>query len=92
MRESVIEAYLVKRVKGAGGTAYKFVSPGRRNVPDRLVVFPGGNMYFVELKAPRKELRSGQARERQRLEALGCRVEVAATKEDVDIWIDGLTT
>lgn len=88
MRESEVEAHLVKRVKEAGGMAYKFVSPGRRNVPDRMVVFPGGRVFFVELKAPRKELRSGQARERSRLESLGCTVEVARTKEQVDDLID----
>ena len=92
MRESAIEQYLVKRVKEAGGTAYKFVSPGRRGVPDRMVVFPGGRVFFVELKSPRGAMRSAQVRERQRLEFFGCRVEVCQGTEDVDIWIDGLTT
>jgi hypothetical protein len=36
--EKQIEAYLVKRVKEAGGIAYKFTSPQRRSVPDRLVL------------------------------------------------------
>jgi hypothetical protein len=36
--EKQIEAHLVKRVKEAGGIAYKFTSPQRRSVPDRLVL------------------------------------------------------
>ena len=88
MRESTVEKHLADRVKAIGGRAYKFVSPGRRNVPDRLVLLPGGRLVFVETKAPRKSLRPGQARERRRLEALGFVVEVAKTKEEVDGFIE----
>lgn len=84
MRESAVEKHLVERVRELGGRAYKFVSPGRRNVPDRLVLLPGGRAFFVETKAPRKDLRSGQARERRRLEKLGFVVEVAKTREEVN--------
>jgi hypothetical protein len=42
MRERDIEAHLVERVRELGGEAYKFVSPARRNVPDRLVLLPVG--------------------------------------------------
>lgn len=41
IRESGVEKELVARVQGAGGEAYKFTSPGRRGVPDRLVLLPG---------------------------------------------------
>lgn len=51
MKESEIEARLVRGVKALGGVAYKFVSPGNVGVPDRLVVLPGGRVIFVELKA-----------------------------------------
>ena len=37
-RESLIEKHLVAEVKKAGGVAFKFVSPGRRSVPDRCDV------------------------------------------------------
>lgn len=40
-RESVIEKHLVDAVKKSGGIAYKFKSPGRRNVPDRMLVTNG---------------------------------------------------
>lgn len=38
MLEKDIEAHLTKKVKVAGGVAYKFTSPQRRSVPDRLVL------------------------------------------------------
>jgi hypothetical protein len=38
MLEKDIEAHLVARVKAKGGIAYKFTSPQRRSVPDRLVL------------------------------------------------------
>lgn len=52
MLEKEIEAHLVRRVKEAGGIAYKFTSPQRRSVPDRLVLMPGGRALFVECKRP----------------------------------------
>lgn len=79
-RESIIEKHLVAEVKKAGGIAYKFVSPGRRSVPDRLVLLPGGHLVFVECKAPGKEPRADQLREHERLRALGFTVVVLASK------------
>lgn len=38
MLEKKIEEHLCKRVKEAGGVAFKFTSPQRRSVPDRLVL------------------------------------------------------
>ena len=55
MRERDVERYLRERVKQLGGRAYKFVSPGNNGVPDRIVMLPGGKLFFVELKAPGKE-------------------------------------
>ena len=54
MRESAIEAYLVRRCKAEGILCFKFVSPSHRGVPDRLLIFPHGLVTFVELKAPGK--------------------------------------
>ncbi|WP_088546861.1 VRR-NUC domain-containing protein [Escherichia coli] len=70
-RESLIEKHLVAEVKKAGGVAFKFVSPGHRSVPDRIVLLPGGRIVFVECKAPGKPPRADQLREHERLRALG---------------------
>lgn len=62
MRERAIETYLSERVRQAGGRAYKWSSPGRRGVPDRLVLMPGGRCYGVELKSERGEGAKGGGR------------------------------
>lgn len=87
MRESVIEAYLVQRVKQANGEAYKFKSPNRANVPDRLCLFPGPLMVFVECKAPGEKPTDAQEREHVRLRAMGFKVVVIDSKEVIDKWL-----
>lgn len=84
MLEKTIEAHLVKRVKESGGIAYKFTSPQRRSVPDRLVLLPGGGIEFVELKAPGKKPTPMQLREHERLRGLGFTVLVLDSKEKID--------
>lgn len=81
IRESTVENNLVKKVKAAGGTAYKFTSPGRKAVPDRLVLLPGGRVVFVECKAPGEMPRADQVREHNRLRALGFKVVVLDSKD-----------
>ncbi|EDY2715218.1 VRR-NUC domain-containing protein [Salmonella enterica] len=79
-RENLIEKHLVAEVKKAGGVAYKFISPGHRSVPDRIVLLPGGRIVFVECKAPGKAPRAAQVREHERLRALGFTVVVLDSK------------
>ena len=88
MRESVIERKLVNEVKKRGGLAVKFVSPGLDGVPDRLVLFPGGKMAFVELKAPGKNMRPIQERRARQLTALGFRVYCVDNKEMIGGVLD----
>ncbi|MGE4775179.1 VRR-NUC domain-containing protein [Yersinia enterocolitica] len=80
IREDSIEDNLVKEVKKAGGIAYKFISPGRRSVPDRLVLLPGGKVIFVECKAPGEKPTAAQLREHEKLRALGFTVRVLDSK------------
>lgn len=80
-RENPVEKHLIKEVKKAGGRAYKFVSPGRRSVPDRIVLLPGGRLVFVECKAPGKPPRADQLREHERLRTLGFTVVVLDSKD-----------
>ena len=50
MLEKEIERRMVKEVKNRGGLCLKFVSPGTPGVPDRIVITPDGQTYYVELK------------------------------------------
>ena len=74
MREIVIEQYLDKRVRQLGGKCWKWVSPGRRGVPDRIVLLPNNLVAFVETKAPGKKERPDQERVQTVLRSLGCLV------------------
>ena len=91
MRESDIEAALRGGVALLGGIAYKFVSPGRVGVPDRIVVMPSGVTVFVELKAPGKKPEPHQEREHQRLRERGHRVYVIDSIEGVKKLLEELT-
>ncbi len=83
MNEKFIEKKLVKIVKSMGGMALKFVSPGMDGVPDRIVLFPGGRIGFVELKAPGKKLRPLQMRRMAQLSRLGFPVCVVDDVEQI---------
>ena len=86
MLERTIEAALVRRVKELGGLCEKFVSPGRRSVPDRIVTLPGGRIVFVEVKAPGKGPTELQERDHWRRRKLGCEVFVINSIEGVDAF------
>lgn len=87
MQESKNERYLKKKIEMIGGKALKFTSPGCSGVPDRIVLLPGGRIIFVELKAPREQLRPLQVFRVNQLRALGFRVEVLDSKEAIDKFI-----
>jgi len=93
MRESAIEKYLHQQVRKAGGDTRKWVCPGRRGVPDRIVMWPprvtqnDPQTDFVETKAPDGRLEPWQKREHKRLRDMGFVVRVIWTKEQVDSYV-----
>ncbi|MBP3038077.1 VRR-NUC domain-containing protein [Bacillaceae bacterium Marseille-Q3522] len=87
VRERDIEQYLRAEVKKAGGKAYKWESPGNDGVPDRIVIFPGNRIYFIELKAPGKKPRPLQLKKINELLAFSCEVEVIDSRELVDEFV-----
>jgi len=87
LREQEIEKYLRDEIKKVGGVAYKFVSPGNSGVPDRIVLLPGGEIHFIELKAPGKKSTALQAGQQERISKLGFNVMVIDSKERVDAFI-----
>lgn len=88
MREKQIELNLKSAVKARGGLALKFVSPGVVGVPDRMVLTPGGRVYFVELKAPGKNLSPRQVKMAAVLGRLGHKVWVIDSVEKVKGFVD----
>ena len=84
MKEKVLEQYLVRKVKSMGGIAYKFTSPARRSVPDRLVLLPGGRILFVECKGSGARATKAQQYELDRISQLGFEAAVVDSKEKID--------
>lgn len=76
MNEKAIEQKLVSTIKSMGGIAPKFASPGFDGMPDRLILFPGGRIAFVEVKAPGKKPRPLQLARHKLLRGLGFKVYV----------------
>jgi hypothetical protein len=85
VREVTVEARLAAVCRARGWICRKWVSPGHRGVPDRIVIIPPlGEVHFVELKAPRGCLRPWQKRELKTLSAAGCNTHVIRSVVDVD--------
>lgn len=72
MRERTVEAAR-KAVEDEGGLCLKWVCPGHTGVPDRMILFPGGVIAFVELKRPGAKVKAGGLQEwwREKLAGLG---------------------
>ena len=84
MRESTIEAYLCEWVKELGGEVRKVKWIGRRGAPDRVVMLPGGLLYWVELKRPGQKAEPHQTREHERMRGMGQRVLVIDSFEAIE--------
>ena len=85
--EAKVENRLREGVKARGGVAVKFSAPGYRAWPDRLVLMPGGQIYFVELKAPKKKPTKQQLIRHRQIEDLGFYVTVLDSAEAVDYFL-----
>ena len=67
MLEKQIESAVCEYAKAKGLLAYKFTSPSRMAVPDRLFIMPGGTMFFCEFKREGAKPTVAQEREHHRL-------------------------
>lgn len=87
--EKDVEAYLCRQVKARGGECLKWSSVNVRGVPDRVVIFPGGYVWFVEVKRGKSEpLTKLQGSFIAKMRGMGMhRIAVVRGKEGVDAWI-----
>lgn len=89
--EAATEQYLIDHTEARGGICPKFVDPGRRGAPDRMVILPGAPVRFVELKrAKLGRLSPWQIRYQEQLRKLGQHVSVLWSKKDVDDFFAAL--
>lgn len=90
MLEKDIEKWLVEEVKKMGGLADKYVSPNNPGVPDRIVIMPGGRVFFVELKAQWGRLGSLQKWQRKRYEGVGAQVRCVCGMDGAKAFVEEL--
>lgn len=74
--ERDIEKKVCEYARSLGMLVYKFTSPGRSHVPDRLFVLPGGRVFFIEFKRLGKKPTDAQAVEIAKLQKQGVSVFV----------------
>ena len=84
--ERDVERYLVKECEKRGWLCWKFVSPGRRGVPDRVVIRSGG-VAFVEVKRKGGRVSPLQIRRIEELTRRGVAARVVKTKGEIDEMI-----
>lgn len=92
MREKTVEQKFVSEVKKAGGICPKWVAPGFDGVPDRIAMFPGGKIAFVEVKAPGEKPRPLQIARHNLLRKLGFRVYILDEIGKIGGMIDEIRT
>lgn len=86
--EHGVEVYLTKEVEKIGGITRKWVSPGRRGVPDQIVIVPNHPIWFVEVKTFSEVPEDYQMREMKRLRAAGANVTWIAGMNGVDQFME----
>ena len=92
--EKSIENVLLQAVEDDGGLCLKWTCPGHRGVPDRMVIFPGGIIAFVELKRPGAKVKAGGLQNwwRRRLAEVGFPCYEISTTEQVKQLVFHLST
>lgn len=88
--EKVAERKLVELVKINGGMCIKLLCDQLIGLPDRMCLFPGHKIVFVELKTTGQKPKRIQTYMHNKLRTLGFRVEVIDTVESVVNFIDDI--
>jgi len=91
MKEKIVENHFVWAVERAGGKTYKFTSPGRKGVADRIACLPDGSTWFVELKTKGGRLSALQKMFMSDMTLLNQRYMCLWTIDQVDEWIKSAT-
>ena len=91
MREKYIEQQLAKKAKLRSGLCEKWNS-GTAGWPDRIVLMADGKFGFVEVKAPGKEPRLLQIHRHEQLRALGYKIFVLDSPEQIGGILDEIQT
>ena len=88
--EKAVERRLVELVKHNGGMCIKLLCDQLIGLPDRMCLFPGHKIVFVELKTTGKKPKRIQLYIHEKLRKLGFCVEVIDTIKGVEQFIDSI--
>lgn len=88
--EKDIERKLVEAIKAKNGMCIKLLCDQLIGLPDRMCLFPGHMIVFVELKTTGKKPKRIQTYIHNKLRNLGFRVEVIDTLKGIDNFITTL--
>ena len=81
--EKVIEKRLNAEVKSLDGWSLKLLCQFVTGLPDRLVLLPGGVIFFAEIKSTGEKPTAIQKLVHEKLRKLGFRVEVIDSLENL---------
>ena len=88
LKEKKIEERLISRVESYGGKCYKWIS-GETGVPDRIVIWKGGRVVFVETKKPKGGVLSDmQIYQQDEIKNRDAEVVNIKNYEEIEIFID----
>lgn len=82
--EKLLEKTLAAEVKKLGGWSLKLLSTYVTGLPDRLILLPGGIIFFVEVKTTGKKPTTIQLLIHERLRRLGFTVHVVDTLKQLN--------
>jgi len=88
--EKPLEERLTNKVEKLGGLCIKLYSKVFTGLPDRMILMPGGRIYFVEMKSTGRIPKGRQKLVIKLLLNLGFPVRVIDTNELIDEFIEYL--
>jgi len=88
MLEKVIEQKVCDYAKTQNVLAYKFTSPSRMAVPDRIFIAPNGRIWFCEFKREGQVPTPAQYREHDRLRQQMVNVFVIDNVDEGKLMVD----
>jgi hypothetical protein len=87
VRERAHERLLRKTAVRAGGLCFKLPAFLYRGIPDRLVLMPGGRLFFLELKAFGKKPTEVQLTFQKILQTMGFNSEIITGKDEMERFL-----
>jgi len=88
--EKLVEKTLNAEVKSLGGWSLKLLCQFVTGLPDRLVLLPGGVVFFAEIKSTGKKPTPIQLLVHEKLRRLGFRVEIIDSLKQLNQILNNL--